>query len=155
MSDLQGFGELKKPNDLLEKLSHDFKRMEESPQAQYAALDFFVTAEHLVDWIYPGKENRDKREEVRSSSAILRITSHIANGIKHFEAKAKHHQSVAGIKKDRYVTPGYVAEGCFVDSLLVTLTENEAKTLNQKTVVDTSWLAQQVLDYWSKSEYMV
>lgn len=152
MSDFQGFGELKNPNDLLVKLSHDFKRMEESPQDQYAAFDFFVTAEHIVDWISPDK--RAKREEIRSSSAILRITSHIANGAKHFEAKAKHHQSVTGIKKDRYVTPGYVAEGYFVEPLLVTLTEEEAKILSQKTVVDASWLAQQVLDYWSKSEYM-
>jgi len=45
----QGFGELRLPADLLRKLRHDFERMKMSPQDQYAAFDFFVTAEHIID----------------------------------------------------------------------------------------------------------
>ncbi|MGQ3685240.1 MAG: hypothetical protein ACUBOA_09600 [Candidatus Loosdrechtia sp.] len=65
MSTYKGFGELKVPRDLLNKLEHDIKRMENSPQDQYAAFDFFVTAEHLVDWVHP--DNKDKRTQLRSS----------------------------------------------------------------------------------------
>ena len=44
MSRFGGFFALGTPADLLKKLRHDFS---------YAAFDFFVTAEHLLDWKYP------------------------------------------------------------------------------------------------------
>src|SRR5438105_3089567 len=97
----QGLFELQTPADLVKKLQHDLERMANSPQDQYAAFDFFVTAEHILDWIHP--DNKAARESLRSSSPLLRITSHLANGGKHFQAKAAHHQSVTGTEKDRYV----------------------------------------------------
>jgi hypothetical protein len=115
----QGLFELKTPADLVWKLRHDLERMATSPQDQYAAFDFFVTAEHIVDWIHPG--DRAARESLRSSSPLLRITSHLANGGKHFEAKAAHHRSVTGTEKDRHVEEGYVEEGYFEEPLLIHL----------------------------------
>ena len=84
----------------MKKLEYDLDRVLKSPQDQYAAFDFFVTAEHIVDWIHP--DDRKARESVRSGSSLL-ITSHLANGVKHFEVKAVHHQSVADVEKSRYV----------------------------------------------------
>jgi hypothetical protein len=56
MSQLDGFLALRTPRDLLRKLEADFARLGqsslESIEAQYAAFDFFVTAEHLPDWIF-------------------------------------------------------------------------------------------------------
>jgi hypothetical protein len=96
VSSFKGFAELRDPLDLVKKLEYDLERVLKSPQDQYAAFDFFVTAEHIVDWIHP--DDRKARMEVRSSSPLLRITSHLANGVKHFEAKAAHHQSVVDVE---------------------------------------------------------
>jgi len=84
------------------KLRHDFARMQSDPDDIYAAFDFFVTAEHIVDWLHPdapGSSQRAERERIRSSSPMLEIVSHIANGAKHFVALAKHHTSVAELEQ--------------------------------------------------------
>jgi hypothetical protein len=81
----------------VKKLQHDLERMTKSPQDQYAAFDFFVTAEHILDWIYP--DDKAAQKFLRSSNPLLRITSHLANGSKHFQAKAARHQSVKGTEK--------------------------------------------------------
>jgi hypothetical protein len=49
VTSFNGFAELRIPRDLVKKLQFDLKRVLESPQDQYAAFDFFVTAEHIVD----------------------------------------------------------------------------------------------------------
>ncbi len=145
MTDFQGFGELQQPRDLVRKLEHDLDRLMNSPQDQYAAFDFFVTAEHIVDWRHP--DDRPAREAERGSSPLLRITSHIANGAKHFEAKAKHLQYVSGVEKERYVEPGNVEEGFFEEPLMVRLTLGEEQAMGQNPV-EVVWLAEQVLAYW-------
>ena len=146
MSEFDGFGELRNPNDLLKKLEYDLLRINKSPRDQYAAFDFFVTAEHIIDWLYP--DSKKDREKLRSSEALLRITSHIANGAKHFEAKATHHKSVTRIEKDRYVESGYVEEDYFLEPLLLYLSKEEANNLKTETHVEASWLANKVLEYW-------
>ena len=94
MGRLTGFGRLQTPEHLLGKLRHDYSRIQQEPGDEYAAFDFFVTAEHLLDWLWPGQINRSRREQFRSSDPLLEVTSHIASGVKHFVAEAKHHQSV-------------------------------------------------------------
>jgi hypothetical protein len=129
VTEFKGFGELQTPGDLVRKLEHDLDRLKNSPQDQYAAFDFFVTAEHIVDWLHP--TDRTAREAMRSSSPLLRITSHIANGVKHFEAKAKHHRSVSDIEKERYVEQDYVEEGYFEEPLMVRLTPDEGSAFTR------------------------
>ena len=144
----QGLFELQTPADLVKKLRHDLERMTKSPQDQYAAFDFFVTAEHILDWIYP--DDRAARESLRSSSPLLRITSHLANGGKHFQAKAVHHRSVTGTAKDRYVEDGYVEDGYFEEPLLIYLSEGEAKEMGTPHI-DALALGRRVLEFWSKN----
>ncbi len=48
-----GFAELRSPRDLLAKMEHDRRRMSADPTDTYAAFDFFVTAEHMLDWSFP------------------------------------------------------------------------------------------------------
>jgi len=86
MNPFKGLFRLQTPPDLLSKLRHDFGRLEKDPLDEYAAFDFFVTAYHLLDWIYPDAEdvhNRDIRRQVEQDNALLQVCSHIANGSKH------------------------------------------------------------------------
>lgn len=155
MSTYMGFGELNTPRDLLCKLEYDLKRMKESPQDQYAAFDFFVTAEHIVDWIHSDSkspnDNKNSRNDLRSNEAVLRITSHIANGGKHFRALAGHHTSVKEVKKERYFKSGYIEEGYTQDPLMVHLDPEEAKAIGAPegaSEIDATRLAHIVLEYW-------
>lgn len=107
MSTFQGLAELRTPADLFQKLRHDLERLISRSGDQYAAFDFFVTAEHIVDWLHP--TDRPAREKLHEIAVPSRITSHLANGSNIFEATAaKHHQSVADVEKQRYVQAGYV-----------------------------------------------
>jgi len=121
--------------------------MEISTFDQYAAFDFFVTAEHIVDWRYPA--NKSAREKLRASSPLLRITSHLANGSKHFEATANHHRSVARTEKSRYIEKGYIKPGYFHEPLFVHLTPDEAHELGTP-ILEAVALARQVLEFWIK-----
>ncbi len=145
MAKFKGFGELKKPTDLVKKLEFDLDRLKQAKNDQYVAFDFFVTAEHIVDWIHPA--DKAARKAIRESSPLLKIVSHIANGAKHFEATAAHHQSIDDVKKERYVQTGYIEDGYFDDPIIVRLTSNESAAFgkNEVNVVD---LAEQVLTYW-------
>jgi len=148
VSNFKGFAELQVPRDLVNKLEYDLERVLKSPQDQYAAFDFFVTAEHIVDWIHPN--DKKARDKIRSNSSLLKITSHIANGVKHFEATAPHHQSVKTVEKTRYVGPGYVEEGYLEDPLIVHLTEKEQSSFGQSSIKVTV-LAKKVYEYWKSN----
>ncbi|QDT80170.1 hypothetical protein Mal35_36410 [Gimesia maris] len=99
MSDYSGFAPLEKPDDLIKKMKYDLNRMRSEPSNSYAAFDFFVTTEHMLDWLFPKDPNQ--RREMRKQNYILQIISHIANGAKHFEATSSHHTSVNDLKFSR------------------------------------------------------
>jgi hypothetical protein len=141
-----GFAELREPRDLVKKLQFDFERIKNSPQDQYAAFDFFVTAEHIVDWLHP-KITQD-RISLRASEPLLQITSHIASGAKHFETTDARHKSVSDIHKSHYVEPGYVEDGYVEEPLFITFTDEMAENMkcNKLTAIQ---LAQLVYEYWS------
>jgi hypothetical protein len=91
---MKGIFTLDSPEDLLKKLEHDYSLMSNAPNDPYLAFNFFVTAEHLLDWLYPGSANKKKRTQARKSEILLEICSHIASGAKHFQVEAPHHRSV-------------------------------------------------------------
>jgi len=156
-----GFFDLASPADVLAKLRHDFSRVLDNPLDTYAAFDFFVTAEHLLDWVFPGAANRVERTRMRESSALLRVTSHLASGAKHFRVEASHHRSVG---HERTHDGGFAA-GDFdprdfdTSSLVVGLQSEDASELGIEGALqdDPSGygmeirvceLAQRVLDHW-------
>jgi len=94
--EFKGFFTLQTPADLLIKLHRDFERVQESPVHPYPAFDFFITAEHLLDWKYPCRANKSERTALRAATPLLAITSHIASGAKHFRVEDKRHTSVEG-----------------------------------------------------------
>lgn len=129
--------ELTTAADLFRKLEHDLATLESSGYDVYAAFNFFVTAEHLPDWIA-------QRPLIRHH-AILRITSHLANGLKHFSVDR--HDSVAATETQKYVEDGYVEPGYFEEPLLINLTESEAREFGAPSV-DALWLARAVVAFW-------
>ncbi len=68
----RGFFALRTPQDLLAKLRHDHARLVDNPIDSYAAFDFFVTANHLVDWIWPSATRTQQRDN-RRAETIPRI----------------------------------------------------------------------------------
>ncbi len=50
----QGFFEIKTPQDLLDKLKREYMHLQKSTLNQDIAFNFFITAEHISDWLYPG-----------------------------------------------------------------------------------------------------
>jgi len=139
-----GLFELRCHADLVRKLRYDLERMEKSSNDQYAAFDFFVTADHIVDWLHPTDE--PARRKLRSGP-LLRIASHLANGSKHFEATAKHHRSVAGTEKFRSVEEGYVDPDYIQEPLLIHFTPDEAKEFGIPSI-DAVLLARRILEFW-------
>src|SRR2546423_882387 len=89
-----GLFDLLTPADLLAKLRHDLARIESDRLDQYALFDFFVTADHMVDWLYP--TDKPGRERERGNSPLLQLCYHISSGAKHFRATNPAHRSVAG-----------------------------------------------------------
>jgi len=152
MSGFEGFFKLRTPADLLEKLKYDCSRIERDSRDVYAAFDFFVTAEHLLDWKYPdvgGDANTRARTDLRKNESLLRVTSHLANGAKHFKTTASRHTSVddAYMHKADFDPADFdPADFDTTDRLVVDLAGDDAMVLGPEiSVLD---LARRVLDYW-------
>jgi hypothetical protein len=100
------FGPIQTPADMLEKLRHDLGRMEANPGDIYAAFDFCMTAEAMLDWQWPGKAGKTTRERAKRLSGDLATVSHLANGAKHYEVSAPHHQSVGDMEMSKLAFQG-------------------------------------------------
>lgn len=152
MASFKGFALLQQPADLVAKLAHDYERIRAAPADTYAAFDFFVTAEHIVDWLLPdspGVNQSSARKAKRESSELLKITSHIANGAKHFQALAKQHKSVTDLTPrsggfdPRAFSPRAFSPAAFkMHGLNVRLEDGR--------VVHVLTLAEDVLHYWQR-----
>jgi hypothetical protein len=145
-----GLFELKSVEDLFRKLEYDFQRLKEHPASQYAAFDFFVTAEHMLDWQLPGDKNKPQRKEERKKFILLGICSNIANGAKHFSVYSHHNLVVktsaayAGFQSNAFQSNAFQATG----SLIVKLDGDAAKELGEKIGVLS--LAEKVIALWKK-----
>ena len=89
----KGFFTLTTAKDLFLKLEHDLAEVQRNPSDAYAAFNFFVTAEHLLDWLHPGNANKGTRKARRENEPLLALVSHLANGAKHFDIRP-HHKSL-------------------------------------------------------------
>jgi hypothetical protein len=144
-------GPLTTPADLRDKLHREFERLKAEPLSFDHAFNFFVTAEHMLDWVYPGNQNRQGRTDAKNNSVLLQICSHLASGAKHFEVQDRRHNSISstepgmGCSIEDYFEPGYFAPGYF-GSLQVRLQGNAANELGQG--IEVIELAEKVIEYW-------
>jgi hypothetical protein len=146
MATREGFFELRTAKQLLAKLETDFERLQAaapvSQDAQYAAFDFFVTAEHLAEWF------ATETGQTKSSLRAYRdgaLVSDVANGAKHFRLDSKRHKSV----QDLHVHSGAFDSQAFdndafdVDRLII-----ERANGTSERVKD---IAERVLKHWKKA----
>lgn len=146
-----GFANLVSPKDLRRKLEHDRARIAADPNDTFAAFDFFVTAEHLLDWTLPDAPEvsmRKAREQRRAEEPLLAIASHVASGAKHFRVTAKHHTRVThadtheGSVDSNAFSPSAFSPSAFaMPGLHIRLDDG--------SVLHVSELADRLLEYWT------
>lgn len=152
---MHGLFQLRGPEDLRGKLRRDLQRLVGNPLNVDAAFDFFVTAEHMLDWVYPKNVNRLKRKAERGNSILLSICSHIANGAKHFETEDRHHDSVSSAEPPSGYTPAMYSPhpytpGDYVGAgrLVVKLQGKAMQAFGPS--IEVLALARKVMEYWEK-----
>ena len=155
---MHGFFELKTPTDLLHKLEREYERWKSDPSNVDLAWNFFVTAEHLPDWLgrtHSGSPllGGDGINKFRTDRPFLRICSHLANGGKHLVPRPDQHTSVDHTVREMtgFVEPGFVEKGFFAEepALRVYLTPNELTALGRDTAdVDALWLTDRIMEFW-------
>lgn len=133
------FFELRTPADLFRKSEDDLRALQASPCDTRLAFNFFVTIEHLPDWL--------GRRDLVKKHCVLRIVSHLANGAKHFVLSDPRHTSVKKAEVSRYVEAGYVEPGYFEEVLVIHLEPDEAREMGVP-VIDAVALAQKALKFW-------
>jgi hypothetical protein len=145
---IKGFFKLQTPGDLLNKLRHDLSQMKLHPFDEYMAFNFFVTAEAMLDWIYPGNENKMNRKIIRNSEPMLMVTSDLASGAKHFSGLYTHHDSVKSID----ISPGAFPLGSFpvgsIGNGVLRVHLNELLPNYDRKMITAFKLASMVLEYW-------
>lgn len=145
----KGIFQLTTALDLVEKARHDIRRLRSDPSDAYAAFDFFVTVRHVPDWLYP--DDSAKREALFSQHVELRISRHLAEGAKHFEATHPRHKQVAStVFSPGAWAPGVWAKrvwkpGVWGDGLFVTLDPRDGDTVALGTRISALELAEKVL----------
>lgn len=144
-----GFFDLRDPQALFRKMRYDYGRMVADPLNVFPAWDFFVTANHLIDWIWPSAGSAQHRVE-RRWETIPRICEHLANGAKHFIVN-REHSAVTEIER----VSGAFDAGAFdsvafeTEQLVVTLDTKEAIEFGTQQITATD-LARRVLLYWGR-----
>src|SRR5215203_4773612 len=93
---MEGFGTLQTPRDFLGKLRREHARLVGDRTNEDVAMNFFINAYHLLDWLHPGRvaTATAERKRMEDTNILLQVTSHIANGSKHFRAEDRRHQFV-------------------------------------------------------------
>lgn len=125
------------PEDLFSKLKWELEKFREDPANPWLAFNFFVTAEHLPDWI--------KEKSLRKNEAILRVCSHLANGGKHFEVNR--HSSVSSTAKDGVYEDGLFEKEVYEEWLKISLEPKEANALGYNEI-NAVPLAENIVKWW-------
>ncbi len=153
-----GFFDLRDPQTLFKKMRYDYDRMIAEPLNIYPVYDFFITANHLIDWIWPSAGRKQHQVE-REAETIPRVCEHLANGAKHFILNRRH-TAVSRIESidsplvdldEVLADPGMLDLATFdrEDGLYVTLEPAEATELGAERLTAIE-LARQVLIYWGR-----
>ncbi len=145
MAQTEGFFELRTPKQLLDKLHADLQRLKSalptSKEAQYAAFDFFVTAEHLPEWL-ARVTCKDPRLLRRYPDGPL--VSHVANGAKHFRIDQKRHDVVRDMRAHSraFASSAFNNDAFDVDRLIIDREDGVSEAVLN--------VASRVLGHWTK-----
>ena len=80
---MEGLFNLRTLEDLLRKLEWEYAQWQKGPSNTYVAWNFFVTAEHLPDWLAQAdcRLPKDLPYKFKRKTPLLRICSHLASVI--------------------------------------------------------------------------
>ncbi len=128
------------PKDLLAKLQFDFERINVNPLDVYAAFDFFVTADHIPDWI--------KNKSIKRKYSLLKIVSHIGNGAKQFKTTNPMHESVNNVhvSNGAFQADAFQPNAFDIGDLVVELKDDDAEQFGSE--ISVKRLAQMVIEFW-------
>ena len=143
MTHLDGLFSLRSPNDLLQKLESEFNRLQRadpgSTEAQYAAFDFFVTAEHLPDWVKHSSGGSLGELRCYPEGALV---SHVASGAKHFHVEDSRHTEASDTTVVGLFDPAIFDPAIFDTELHLVIRLEDGAT------VDVMDVATSVLTHW-------
>jgi hypothetical protein len=110
---MEGFFDLRTPTDLLRKLEREYEHWKADPLNTDLAWNFFITAEHLPDWLAraggPRLPTGFSYGNIKREKPLLRLCSHLASGGKHFTPRKKEHQSVTSTRqREGWVKGGWI-----------------------------------------------
>jgi hypothetical protein len=155
---MDAFFEMNEAVDLLHKLEREYERWKADPLNVDFAWNFFVTAEHLPDWMGrthqgPPLLGRENIGTFKADRPLLRVCSQIANGGKHLVADPKRHTSVDRTVREvsGYIEAGYIEDGYYAEEpmLRVYLTPDEVAALGRDAAdVDALWLANRIMEFY-------
>jgi len=112
----------------------------------YMAFDFFVTARHIPDWLYPG--NTTAQRQLFDQNILLQVCRHIADGSKHFEAIAKQHTTVKDTARTEVAfQPDAFQSTSFQVGRLILILDGAAAVQYGVSMAVTT-LAKSILTFW-------
>jgi hypothetical protein len=120
------------------------------------AWNFFVTAEHLPEWLGrsrpPGLPKGFGIKAFKKDKSLLRICSHLASGGKHFTPNSDHTSIAATRRQEGWVEEDWVEEDWIEhEALMVDLTLKEQQALSSpEASVEALHLAAAVLAFWQQ-----
>jgi hypothetical protein len=150
---MEGFFEMTTPAHLLQKLEREYEGWRQEPVNTDRAWNFFVTAEHLPDWLArtgPRLPKGFSYKKFKQENSLLRICSHLANGGKHFRPTEEHKSVASTHERPGFFEPGAFIEGFFESpALMVDLTPGEQQALSSaEASIEALNLAADVLAFW-------
>jgi len=152
---MEGLFTLQIPEHLLHKLEWEYTQWQDEPLNSYRAWNFFVTAEHLPDWLARSRPRLPKGFGIKAfkkDKPLLRICSHLASGGKHFTPNATHTSVTSTRREEGWVDEDWIEEDWVEsDELMVDLTPKEQEALQSPSASITAFsLATDVLAFWQQ-----
>jgi hypothetical protein len=138
-----GFYNIKTPSDLLDKAKRDYEKLKTEHSSIDLAFNFFVTIEHMPDWL---RMNRQEIKSIKDNSHVLRVRSHLACGIKHFEPFDSY-KSVKSTQENSVYEEGIYESGIYDEWLTVNLDGDEITEFG-RTNLTAIKLGEMVIEYW-------
>jgi hypothetical protein len=87
---MQEIFDLKTAQGWLERLERELQKFREAPNDRDAAINFFIAAESMLDWKYPGDGKKAIRKAARDSEPLLRVVWDLASSSKHRDVRPNH-----------------------------------------------------------------
>jgi hypothetical protein len=151
----EGIFGLSQPDELLNKLEHDFQRLQASEGQQtmlYTAFDVFVTADSLVDWVQNSGVHTEAEVKALRGLMITKICADLANGSKHFRLDRASKTETLSTHRASPAFGTSFSPGQFQTqwSTWVRLSPSEAAAANVPAICPVIPLAEKVLAHWRR-----